>query len=298
MDSLPTILIFGDTVEQMLQLNQFGLIACHGPDAEKFLQGQLTCDVTKINPTISSLGCACDQKGRVFATFRLFKANDTYFLSLPKSILSYTLNELKKFAAFSKVQLDDVSGKWQQLGLIASEESFNMTIHAVKQTNDELIICLSEQPIRYLVVKPNLNTMEQENLTAINQWALLNIQQGIAEVEFNTIGQFTPHALNYPQLGGVDFKKGCYRGQEIVARMQYLGKLKQHLYHATASVEIKLEPGNKLYSATNNEVGEIVNVAKNSENQYEMLVSILDAAKESDQVYLERDEKKKLNFKK
>ena len=167
----------------------FGLIAISGDDAEKFLQGQLSCDVASINESNASLGVHCDHKGRIIAAFLLIFHNNNYYLLLPKNIIEPTLTALKKYAVFSKVELNDASTALSDLSSIFAK-------HA----------SLSEDA------------------------RLENIKEGTPFIYSETLECFTPHSINYHLLDGISFTKGCYTGQEIIARMQYLGKLKEQMY--------------------------------------------------------------------
>lgn len=281
---------------QVIPLSNYGLISCYGEldAAEKFLQGQLTCDVTPITTEQTSLSCYCDHKGRVQATLRIFLAAGIYYLSLPQAILSPTLNELKKFGMFSKVTLEDVSATWQQYALIGSElatqlQSYFNTLpektNELLQKDDLLLLRVREKlPIFLLYAKHNaqLKLFEAIQVNALvtdeNQWDLLLIQLGIAKIYPQTIGLFTPHALNYQELDAISFTKGCYRGQEIVARMHYLGKLKYQLMQASVTTALAPEPGSTLMNAEQHSVGEVVMVAQEKPNQYRLLVTVALAA--------------------
>lgn len=284
-------------------LSHLGLITCSGLDAVKFLQGQFTCDVNTITTSYSTLGCYCDQKGRVLASFRIFLDNEIYYLSLPTVLIQSLLNELKRFALFSKVTLTEVSDDFSQMGLVGdSMASFLLKKFGSlpKQENemiildDYIIIRLANAQIRFLVVSTKIKIQSLWNelqllapISNENAWNLLDIQQGIARIYPETIGIFTPHDLNFPNMGAVSFTKGCYRGQEIVARMQYLGKLKRHLSQAKVTTDTPPPPGTKLLTSEQQNVGELVMSAEIEKNHYELLVVINEAAKKNSQVFLD-----------
>jgi folate-binding protein YgfZ len=162
-----------------------GVIKFSGQDAEKFLQGQLTCDVRLAHESHPILGALCNNKGRVIASFWLSKQADTYYMLLPREMVAIVMPILKKYGQFSNIVIE---------------------VHSVPP-----------HPI------PSLAEC---------------IKSGFAVVLPHTTGQFTPHELAYPQIGAVSFDKGCYTGQEIVARMHYRGKAKQHLIHITFNKEL------------------------------------------------------------
>lgn len=155
-----------------------------GPDAEKFLQGQLCCDVTKT----PAYGAYCNIKGKVECFFRLSNIASTFSLSMPEEMLAPTLQELQKYAAFSKVEL---------------------------------------------------SIQEQANTSRNPEQEVLD---GIPEIYLSTRNKFFPHDINLPAINAVSFTKGCYRGQEIVARMHHRGKLKRELQQFTSD-NLLLQPG-------------------------------------------------------
>lgn len=202
-----------------------GLIEVNGPDAEKFLQNLATCDITKINTSKPQLGAFCNLKGRIISSFHITQQGTIYYLLLPLNMIDITLNHLKKYSVFSKVQLQDVS------------------------------------------------KTHQENTDY--DWHLANIKAGVATIYPQTTELFTPHMLNYPQLGAVSFDKGCYLGQEIIARTQYLGKTKRELKQINITAENSPNPGDKFFDENNVESGIIVDAAQISPDQVEILVVAL-----------------------
>lgn len=240
-------------------LLDLGLIAIRGIDAAKFLQGQLTCDVREITQEKSLLGAHCDPKGRVQFTFRIGKYQENYYLLLPHNMVSSALSLLQKYAVFSKVTLADESALWQH-------------------GNDPL----AEQ------LKQSFTKTTQFDDT--NNWLLHDIFAGIPTIIPETSGEFTPHDINLPQLGGVSFNKGCYTGQEIVARMQFLGKLKQRLYRIRLQAETLPAPNTKLFVAENSEqreIGSIVNTAFDSAQNCYLALAILREDSLKQQIHLQ-----------
>jgi folate-binding protein YgfZ len=220
--------------------SHLGLIAISGPDAEKFLQGQLTCDVRDVNEQQSRLGAYCNHQGRVQATFRLFQHDGSYYLLLPVSMVSTTLALLQKYALFSKVTL--------------TEATQNLTITDIPGDNPEKRIVL------------NIDTAV---------WELNHILAGIPTIYPETVGLFTPHMLNYDRFG-VSFNKGCYMGQEVVARTQYLGKAKQHMYLAQCSTTPPPTPGDAILTNEQLQAGTVVNIAPDSQGHSQLLVVLKD----------------------
>ena len=247
-----------------------------------FLQGQLTVDIREISPTQHRLGALCNNKGRIRALFRIFKAQDTYYLQLPRLVLPHAMTILKKFAKFSKVMIEDVSETWQRFG-IWTQDLTSPALKAIeilksgkmRAENDILHLSLSDLYPRFELLMPSHlpkpiwkhfgNLLETNDFDA---WKLLDINAGIPEIWSETIEQLLPHDINLPGLEAVSFTKGCYCGQEIVARMEYRANLKRKMYPITLSNTKNLPlPGSKIALPDNPEVtGTVVTAAFSAPN--------------------------------
>ncbi len=263
-----------------------------GVDSKKFLQGQLTCNLDYLSPENASLAACCTTKGRMISSFRiLMLETNHYLLVLDKNLFNKQLNEFKKYAIFSKVVFEEASQSWCRIGLEASPHALSfLNIPTPEQTNHvsrkekQLLVKISENRFELWIPSDQLQQILEilnKNLTEqpLNSWLLGQIQAGIGQVFLETTEKFVPQMINLQSLGGVSFKKGCYIGQEIVARMQYLGKLKQHLYRF--SVDLKELPckGAALYSNVHStSVGEVVLSALTAENKIELLAVVRDDA--------------------
>lgn len=200
----------------------FGLLKVSGPDAQKFLQGQVTCNVEEVTPTQSRLGAHCNPQGRVLFLFRLFLFQDAYYLLMPLDMLALALSYLRKYAVFYK------------LSLSVSEEDL-----------------------------PELTAL------AAAEWQYFDLSLGRPQIYPETSGKFLPHDLNLHQLEGISWEKGCYTGQEIIARMHYRGKLKNHLYRARIQTSTPPRPGAELKGSQNSL---IVDCREESPEVYQLLV--------------------------
>lgn len=290
---------------KFIPLTNFGLIKISGPDTEKFLQGQLTCDVRDASQQKNCLGAHCDHKGRVQFNFRLLYFAENFYFHLPHELIPNALALLQKYAVFSKVKLEDVSDQWISYGiygakaldslteldlLTKSDQDFLQSNEIL--TKDNMFICKIE-PSRFLLIFNKTNTgtytpeffsqtFTQENF---NLWKFLDIQAGIANVVSATAGQFTPHDLNYHLINAVSFNKGCYTGQEIIARMQYLGKLKSRLHRINLVTPLEQKPGTILYDKDHAKVGTLVDSAQYL-NNHQGLAVIQDSALDKE-IFLE-----------
>src|SRR5476649_1542845 len=279
-------------------LSHEGVLAVRGADAGKFLQGQLTCNLNYLSDTQASLGARCTQKGRMQSSFRILLEGDGVLLAMATELLEPQLADLKKYAVFSKSKLTDESAAWVRFGLDhgdAALSSLGLELPADTDSvarNDGLI-AIRVSPGRAELwtaadqadaIKGKLSALLAEG--DLNQWLLGQVRAGIGQVMPSTRELFIPQMLNLQAVGGVSFKKGCYTGQEIVARMQYLGKLKRRLYRLTLASDALPEPGTALFSPVHgSSVGEVV-IAANAPSGIELLAVLQADAAEDGNIHL------------
>lgn len=284
-------------------LPYMGFISIMGKDADKFLQGQLTCDINSLTETNSLLGAYCSQQGRVQATFRIFKINGHFCLYLPAEIIPAVITLLQRYAVFSKVTVIDSSSEIIAIGLAGEAITSILPSHhfllpnaanEVIQTKDLWLAKLPGPGPRYLLIgnkqaidriQPSLAVQTSSNDQA---WELYDIAQGVPIIFQSTMDQYTPHVLNYDQLGGISFSKGCYIGQEIIARTHYRGQVKQHLHRAiiTATDTILPIPGDKITDQSGFPIGTIINASRHHDSVIEVLAVLPETAVQTGQIYL------------
>jgi hypothetical protein len=293
------------SVNIICDLSHYGLISADGNDAEAFLQGQLTNDLKQVDSTHSQLSSYCNPKGRMLANFRIFKRNDTLYLAMPGELLDATLNRLNMYVMRSKVSLQNsgdlisigFSGNRAEELLAAITGSVPKDIDTVTQQNGYTIIRVagieprfeiygSVADIKKLWQKLDLNASP----VGCNIWELLNIRSGIPVIVADTSEAFIPQMTNMELINGVNFKKGCYTGQEIVARMHYLGKLKKRMYHIKINTDKKPSPGDSLFakdSKGGSGTGTIVSAQQSPDGGYEALavIQITDAENQPLRLY-------------
>lgn len=279
-------------------LSHEGVLAVRGADASKFLQGQLTCNLNYLSDTQASLGARCTQKGRMQSSFRILLEGDGVLMAMATELLEPQLADLKKYAVFSKSKLTDESAAWVRFGLEHADAaliSLGLELPADTDSvvrNDGLIaIRVSPERAELWVAADQADAIKGK-LSAqlaegnLNQWLLGQIRAGIGQVMPSTRELFIPQMLNLQAVGGVSFKKGCYTGQEIVARMQYLGKLKRRLYRLTLDASELPEPGTPLFSPTHgSSIGEVV-LAATAEQNIELLAVLQAEAAEGGDIHL------------
>ena len=279
-------------------LSHEGVLAVRGSDAAKFLQGQLTCNLNYLSDTQASLGARCTQKGRMQSSFRILLQGDGVLLAMATELLEPQLADLKKYAVFSKSKLTDESAAWARFGVSDADQvlaglglQLPAETDSVLRSDDLIAIRVSPGRAELWAPAAQAQTLHSQlaaqlNDGELNQWLLGQIRAGIGQVMPQTRELFIPQMLNLQAVGGVSFKKGCYTGQEIVARMQYLGKLKRRLYRLSLNAGELPEPGTPLFSPNHNSaIGEVV-LAARADQAIELLAVLQAEAAESGDVHV------------
>ena len=221
---------------QRARLTRYGLLSVTGTDARAFLHAQLTNDIEHLSSDRAALAGWCSAKGRLLATFLVVPRGDDFFLQLSRDLAAPVAKRLSMFILRSKVKIADESESWEQYGVWDA----NLSIAGVSWSGSVGTARVDEG--RYLQLAPRGELTDPANASEA-QWALQEIRAGRPLITGATQDQFVPQMVNFEQLGGVDFKKGCYPGQEIVARAQYRGQVKRRMVHATAPAGVALQPG-------------------------------------------------------
>ncbi|CAK0767301.1 tRNA-modifying protein YgfZ [Gammaproteobacteria bacterium] len=289
-DQERAIVVNGNT---MADLSHKGLIKVEGSDAITFLQGQMTCDIHDAESGLSKLGAWCNAKGRVRITFRVFQLGEGFYLELPNECVEETIKQLRKYILRSKVLLRDASQDWIRLGCSGPsiEDGLRQIFPTLPGVPDKMthegtftIIRLRGIHPRFEIFGKNdaltklWNTLKVRTATiGAETWSILEILSGVPEITRATTESFVPHMLNLPEIGAVSFSKGCYTGQEVVARMQYLGKSKRHLYLARIAGGEPPQPGDSLWIPSEDREqhpGTIINCAPSPEGGFLILAVI------------------------
>lgn len=234
-----------------INLDNINAISLSGEDQAKYLQGQVTCDVNTANKSTLLHGAHCDAKGKTFSVFRFIQRDGKNLLLQPKSSISSSIAELKKFGVFAKVEItetDDltfiaVAGKSAHDFLQIKFGSVPDSLTPVITHDSTNILYIGGDTSRYILIDTPENIdalLKQFKLPVYNNaiWNLLEIKEGFPLLSENTIGEYVPQMMNVQAIHGISFTKGCYLGQETVARMQYLGKNKRALYALKSSSQL------------------------------------------------------------
>ncbi len=224
------------TRDGAVALPELGVLRAAGADAAAFLHGQLTHDVMQLAPTQARLAGYCSAKGRLLATFVVWKASaDELLLVCPQPLLSPTLKRLAMFVLRAKCRLSDASAEFELVGLAGPTAAVRTGDAAAWSRQDAAegsLIRLpdSEGSARALLVRPRGAAPVNAPALSHAAWAWLAVRSGVPAIEAATVDRFVPQMLNFELLGGVDFRKGCYPGQEVVARSQYRGTIKRRMF--------------------------------------------------------------------
>ncbi len=260
-------------------LTHLGVLAVSGADAENFLHNQLTNDVLELTPGAMHLGGYCSPKGRLLATLLIWKSNDGVMLVMPRELLPGIQKRLQMFVLRSKVTIADVSEQTVLIGAAVpdlQEVGFSETdgLNATWPSAAGLQRALWMGPVESAMHL--WNTLSKTlTPTSASYWRWLDIRAGLPMVVEATREQFVPQMVNFDLVGGVNFRKGCYPGQEIVARSQYLGKLKRRMLLASTQAEVAAA-GMEIFSEADpgQPCGLVVNAEKNPEGTWDLLVEI------------------------
>jgi len=292
--------ISGDIGENTVcPISGFEILSVSGNDAESFLQGQSTCDISKIGDTSFSPGAFCDPKGRVLATFWITRRGDGFRLVIASDLMDTIQKRLQMYVLRSNVTLQPVVD-WVLMGAsgcqvlpaitamgLSTPAGENLASHDVETS----ILYLKGQPDRFLIMA-KLDRAREVWSTLCDQyvfkqgtssyWTLWEMNNGIVQVTASFSGEYTPQMLNMDLTGGISFEKGCYTGQEVIARTHYLGKPKRRMFLAECSSNTKLDDGVKIVPGEEGApVGVVVSSATTSQGGYLLAVLKTDALQEN-----------------
>ena len=229
----------------LMSLDGWALVSVQGPDSTSYLQGQLTLDVAALAADQHRPAAHCDAKGKMWSNLRLFHRGEGYAYLVRRELRDQQLTELKKYAVFSKVTLaadDDavllgVAGFQARAALTSLFAVLPDSEHPVVQQADTSLLWFATPAERFLIVttREQAQALQQKladdaQLNDSAQWLTLDIEAGIPVIEPATTAQLIPQATNLQALDAISFKKGCYTGQEMVARAKFRGANKRALY--------------------------------------------------------------------
>ena len=293
-----TGLVFAD-------LSHLGIISVHGKDTADFLQGQFSNDVRQVDERRSQLSAYCTPKGRILGLFRLFKRGDTYYLRLPLDTLDAVLERLRRYVLRAEVTLEDATDNFIRIGVSGKEamEELSAVLGNLPKQEGMAVQTADLTVLRVPGVHPRFEVYALSYEAAQSLWDTLNvrgapvgqaawqlteIQAGLPTVYASTTEQFIPQMLNLQLIDGVNFRKGCYPGQEIVARTQYLGVLKRRMYAGRIAECTPPSPGDALYTPKDRvqAAGQLVDVQPHPDGGYAALAVLQISAAETGDLHL------------
>ena len=279
-------------------LSHLGLIGVSGEQAGDFLHAQLTCDVNGLSAEQSCLAGICDPRGRLLAVARLFALDtQTLALSLPRSLVESTITHLRKYVLRSKVELHDLSSRHVRLGVSGPEavrllgealgDSLPETVNTVGHCGGYPVLRLpGPQPRLEVLLEADAATRVWDSLNVhaapvgSDAWQLLDHAAGLPVVHPDTAGLFVAQTANLELVGGISFRKGCYPGQEVIARLQHRGRPNRRMIAARCLCSQRPQPADPVFSTNGGEQakGHVMDARPDGDNAWSMLLAVrLDA---------------------
>jgi folate-binding protein YgfZ len=216
------------------RLNRYGLLAVTGADARDFLHAQLTNDIANLPPDRAALAGWCTAKGRLLASFLVIPSKEGFLLQVARDLASAVAKRLSMFILRSKVKITDESDSWVQYGVWDAD----LNVSGVAWEGETVTVRVGER--RFLKVG---KTISENCKAGEDAWTLQEIRAGRPLISAATQDKFVPQMVNFEELGAINFQKGCYPGQEIVARAQYRGEVKRRMTRVALPKGVELKAG-------------------------------------------------------
>ncbi|PWQ93680.1 YgfZ/GcvT domain-containing protein [Leucothrix arctica] len=265
-----------------------GLLEVSGADAESFLQNQLTNDITKIDDKTHQLTAWCSPKGRVIANFRAFKRGQSIFLIMSRDMVETVMTKLSRYIMMSKVSISDATDSLVHFGYAGENAQSDLELILDKvptEPNQTMsvgqltILRLPGNTPRFEVfgdvaeasalwVKCNVRAAPVSS----QAWDYINILAGRPVITAESTEVWIPQMINLTDIDGVDFQKGCYPGQEVVARLHYLGKNKRRMFNVEITTHDVPKANDSIVLEDGTEVGKILNAVINPDDNVQALV--------------------------
>jgi len=282
-------------------LSHLGVLQFSGEDAETFLQAQLSCDVAKVGLKSSAYGAHCSPKGRMLANFLLWREEAGFFMALSRDITAAVRGNISRFVLRSKVKVSDASDTIALAGAAGPQaeaalrglfpELPKMPHEVSRQSDAGTVIRLKDGRFVLSAARPAASALQQRMASLLQSvdarvWRWLDIRNGLPWVTAATQDRLIPQMANFELIGGVSFDKGCYPGQEVVARTQHLGKLKRRMF--LANVAAPAAAGDDLYSEDlgDQASGVVVNAEASPDGGHDLLAVVQTASREGSTVHL------------
>jgi folate-binding protein YgfZ len=285
---LPDELVYESDKNYLFDLTYLTGLQVTGDRAQEFLQGQLSCDVRNVNNQEMQQGAMCDLKGRILALLDVVNWGEHGFqLILPNDLLQSTKASLAKTAMFSRVTLNPITN-YQVFGfylqntndIVPLSAPLSNVRYSAVFNEHYYCYCLGDNSFIFLIEHTQATIVREQFATCLQTrgslaWHALQLQQKRIEIYPESKGLFLPHRLGLQLSGYLSFDKGCYKGQEIIARTHYRAKLKHELKIFKIYTEEALLVGKKIFNDNNIEIGELIDFCPTNHNEYLIAVSIV-----------------------
>ncbi len=281
-------------------LKQTGLLVLEGDDAVSFIHGQLSNDIEHLGSDQARLAAYCNPQGRMLALFHAWKSAGKVWLTVPLDILSALQKRLQMYILRAKVTLSDESGNMAVLGIGGEKGGQALSKWFETLPSDPFGKIENEHGVlvrvadafgfpRYLLVitEERLQAVESELSSTLsvcdeNGWKLGDIKAGVPQITLPVQDRFIPQMVNLEQVGGLSFKKGCYPGQEVIARSQYKGTVKRRMVHGMVElpfednppVDVNMTAGADIVDSAGQACGTVVCSARRDNNRVDFLAVV------------------------
>ena len=278
-----------------------GLLKVSGADAESFLQNQLTNDIRKVTETNHQESAWCSPKGRIIANFHIFKRNDDFYLALSSDLIKHVMKKLRMYVMMSKVEIEDVSDSvihftfaatqadrlmQDLLGIEIASDAETIQHNTITLLRSTILSNATDSLSRFDIFADDIDSAKtlwsqcKQHAAPVSGVGIryLNIISARPEITAASSEAWIPQMVNYIHINGVDFKKGCYPGQEVVARLNYLGKTKRRMYRLQIDTDQLPEVGAVIKSEKDAEAGKILSAVVNSQSKVDALAVLKIAA--------------------
>ncbi|HXS28980.1 MAG TPA: hypothetical protein VN730_15050 [Steroidobacteraceae bacterium] len=269
-----------------VELADLGVLRVRGADAERFLQGQLSNDLTRLARESSILAGLHNPQGRTVALLRLAATGEHDFLAvLPRALVASVAQRLSRFILRSKVQVTDESSGWRIRGNVGEQAAMREPSSVREQPSGGLALAVPGEPARWIGIVPAAARASESQtaseaqaaseshaaaLAARNGWRLLDIAAGLPQIYPQTSELFVAQMLNLDAIDAISFSKGCYTGQEVIARAHYRGRVKRRMQRWRTTAPAALSPGDSARIADGRTV-RVVDAAQRPDGSCEFL---------------------------
>ena len=295
-------------------LKQTGLLALEGEDAVSFIHGQLSNDIEHLGSSQARLAAYCNPQGRMLALFHAWKSSGKVWLTVPLDILPALQKRLQMYVLRAKVTLSDESGNMAILGIGGEKggEALSKWFETLPsepfgKTENEFGVLVRVADAfgfpRYLltIAEKRLQVVESELSSTLSVcdesgWTMGDIKAGVPQITLPVQDRFIPQMANLEQAGGLSFKKGCYPGQEVIARSQYKGTVKRRMFHGMVElpfednppIDVNMTAGANIVDSDGQVCGTIVSSARRDNNRVDFLAVVQTEAIGSQALHVEK----------